>query len=316
MFRATGMNRRISDTVTQILDQLRPKAKWLIITVYGDAILHHGGSAWLGSVINLVEPLGLNERIVRTSVFRLSKEEWLASSQIGRRSYYRLTDLGRRRFEAANSRIYSHVSQPWDGRWTMVITNAAELDSERRDMLRRNLGWIGFGQLASGVMLHPDPDKALMRQVLNDMDASEQAVVMSGGVEADFSTSALSGMIQSCWDLDRLAEDYTEFLEMFRPLWQTMSSNGELDPQLCFVVRTLLMHGYRRALLRDPMLPDELLPANWPGTAARALCRNLYRLVQSAAETHVMGMLETAEGPVPEAHPAYFTRFGGLQITD
>jgi len=82
------------------------------------------------------------------------------------------------------------------------------------------------------------------------------------------------------------------------------------------VVRTLLMHGYRRALLRDPMLPDELLPANWPGTSARVLCRNLYRLVQAAAETHVMGMLETAEGPVPEAHPAYYTRFGGLQSAD
>ena len=80
------MNRRIGDSLSQVFERLRPKAKSLIITVYGDAISHHGGAAWLGSVINLVEPLGLNERIVRTSVFRLSKEEWLSSSQIGRRS--------------------------------------------------------------------------------------------------------------------------------------------------------------------------------------------------------------------------------------
>ncbi|RAU21180.1 phenylacetic acid degradation operon negative regulatory protein PaaX [Paramagnetospirillum kuznetsovii] len=310
------MNRRIGDNVSQLFERLRPKAKSLIITVYGDAILHHGGSAWLGSVINLVDSLGLNERIVRTSVFRLSKEDWLASSQIGRRSYYRLTDQGRRRFEAANSRIYFHVNQPWDGRWTLVITNTAELDAERRDLLRRNLGWIGFGQLANGVMLHPAPDTGVMRQVIADIGVTEQAVVMTGGLEAGFPTNALETMIQGCWDLKRLAEDYDEFLDMFRPLWQALSGNGDLDPEQCFVVRTLLMHGYRRALLRDPMLPDELLPANWPGTAARALCRNLYRLVQAAAETHVMSLLETAEGPVPEAQPSYYTRFGGLRSDD
>ena len=310
------MNRRIDDIVSQIFERLRPKAKSLIITVYGDAILHHGGSAWLGSVINLVEPLGLNERIVRTSVFRLSKEEWLASSQIGRRSYYRLTDLGRRRFEAANSRIYFHVSRPWDGRWTLVVANTADLDAEKRDIIRRNFGWIGFGQLASGVMIHPDPDRGVMRQALADLEVGDRTMVMTGGPEAGFSTAAQDAMIHNCWDLERLAQDYSEFLDIFRPLWQALSANGGLDPQLCFVVRTLLMHGYRRALLRDPMLPEELLPANWPGTSARLLCRNLYRLVQAAAETHVMSVLETAEGPVPEAHPSYYTRFGGLQTAD
>lgn len=310
------MNRRIGEIVGQVLARLRPKAKSLIITVYGDAISHHGGSAWLGSVINLVEPLGLNERIVRTSVFRLSKEAWLSSMQIGRRSYYRLTEMGRRRFEAAHNRIYHYSGKPWDGRWTLAVTNIEGMDAERRDSLRRDLGWLGFGQLASGVLVHPDPDRSAVRQALAEAGVQDRAVMMSAAAEDWVTPEALRDLIHTCWDLDRLAADYNEFLDTFRPLWQALSGNGELDPQMCFVVRTLLMHGYRRALLRDPMLPDELLPAHWPGTSARVLCRNLYRLVQSAAETHVMGMLETAEGPVPEAHPAYYTRFGGLQSAD
>lgn len=310
------MNRRIGDIVAQVFQRLRPKAKSLIITVYGDAILHHGGSAWLGSVINLVAPLGLNERIVRTSVFRLSKDEWLASSQIGRRSYYRLTEVGRRRFEAAHNRIYHQVGHPWSGRWTLVITHAAQIEAERRDALRRDLGWLGFGQLAGGVMLHPDPDLPALRQALAEAGASEGAVVMDAGAESWTSPEAVGALIRSCWDLDRLAAEYGDFLDIFRPIWQALSGNGGLDPELCFVVRTLLMHGYRRALLRDPMLPDELLPDHWPGTSARLLCRNLYRLVQAPAEAHVMGMLETADGPVPEAHPSYYSRFGGLQAGD
>jgi phenylacetic acid degradation operon negative regulatory protein len=41
-------------------------------------------------------------------------------------------------------------------------------------------------------------------------------------------------------------------------------------------VRTLLIHEYRRVLLRDPNLPEALLPAGWPGLQARALCESLY----------------------------------------
>ncbi|OAN50482.1 phenylacetic acid degradation operon negative regulatory protein PaaX [Magnetospirillum moscoviense] len=298
--------------VARLLDRLKPKAKSLIVTVYGDAIAHHGGNAWLGSVIALVEPLGLNERIVRTSVFRLSKEEWLVSSQLGRRSYYRLTESGRRRFEAAHERVYRPSTRPWDGRWTLVITSGAVPPGEDREALRRDLGWLGFGQLAPGIKIHPDPDETALRLLLADSPAARNAVVMRAETLALTASEGLGDIIRSCWDLDRLGADYTEFLETFRPVWQALKDDPDLDPQTCFVVRTLLMHGYRRALLRDPMLPDELLGADWPGTAARQLCRNLYRLVQAPAEQHLMAVLETAEGPVPEAHPSYYARFGGL----
>src|SRR5690606_34610714 len=84
--------------------RIRPMARWLSGTVSGDAIWHRGGNAWLGSVVALVGPLGVNERAVRTAVFRLAQDHWLASQQIGRRSYYRLTEIGRRRVDAAHGR--------------------------------------------------------------------------------------------------------------------------------------------------------------------------------------------------------------------
>lgn len=297
--------------IAPLLDRLKPKAKSLIVTVYGDAISHHGGNAWLGSVIALVEPLGLNERMVRTAVFRLAKEDWLVAQPIGRRSYYRLTDHGRRRFDAAHARIYRQDGRPWDQCWTVVIPDARALDAATRETLRRDLGWLGFGQVAGGVLLHPDPDEAALRAALADL--GNQALVLRGPAAPWVAPEALSDVIRTCWDLDRLAGEYTDFLDAFRPVWQALKDSPRLDPALCFAVRTLLMHGYRRAFLRDPVLPDELLPSDWPGTAARVLCRNLYRLTEAAAERHVMTTLETAEGPVPEAHPGYFTRFGGLR---
>lgn len=304
--------RRADDTCLRLLRLIKPKAKSLIVTIYGDSIAHHGGSAWLGSVIRLAAPLGLNERVVRTSVFRLAKDDWLAADQVGRRSFYRLTEVGRHRFDTAHNRIYHHASRPWNGAWTLVIVDFAAMKAKDRDALRSDLRWQGFGQLTPGIMLHPDPDEAALRQALIDAAAGQQALVMRAAAEAGTAPSAVRDLINRCWNLKRLATDYLAFLDAFRPVWQALRGNISLDPETCFVVRTLLMHAYRRVLLRDPKLPDELLPTNWSGTAARSLCRNLYRLVQAAAEQHLAATLETADGAAPAAHPIYFKRFGGL----
>ena len=57
------------------------RAKSLVMTVFGDAIAPRGGSVWLGSLISLLDPLGISERLVRTSVFRLTEEGWLEASR-------------------------------------------------------------------------------------------------------------------------------------------------------------------------------------------------------------------------------------------
>lgn len=303
---------RHNGMIARLLRRLKPKAKSVIITVYGDSIMHHGGCAWLGSLIRLAAPLGLNERLVRTSVFRLVREDWLVAEQIGRRSYYRLTANGSRRVDAAHGRIYHQAHRRWNRRWTLVVTQAAALGAERRKALHDDLRWQGFGQLANGVMLHPDPDEADLRALLAGADVERQVPVMRATAGSGTGAEALRGVIHRSWDMERLAADYAAFLSTFRPVAETLGATARLDPETCFAVRTLLMHAYRRVLLRDPKLPEELLDANWPGTAARLLCRDLYRRIQAPAERHLLAMLETPAGAAPAAHPSYFRRFGGL----
>ncbi|TAK48199.1 MAG: phenylacetic acid degradation operon negative regulatory protein PaaX [Xanthobacteraceae bacterium] len=304
--------RRPHDLVPQIVTRLKPQAKSLIITIYGDSVSAHGGCAWLGSVIRLAGPLGLNERAVRTSIFRLAKEGWLSAEQIGRRSYYRLTESGWRRCDAAHVRIYFPPAQSWDGRWTVVSIGHAGIEPDKRDALRAELRWLGFGQLASGILIHPSPDEAALRQAIYDAGVSRQVLVMRAETESWVAPEAVRETLRASWDLERVAHGYAEFLDIFRPVWQALNGGGRPDPQTGFAIRTLLMHAFRRVLLRDPKLPDELLEADWPGTAARQLCRNLYKLVEQPAEQHLLAELETAEGTAPDAHPSYFSRFGGL----
>src|SRR5574343_1646511 len=124
--------------------QRRVQAGSLILTVFGDAIVPRGGRIWLGSLIRLLEPLGLNERLIRTSVFRLAKEEWLRTEAFGRRRDYVLTPSGHRRFEEASRHIYASHAPLWDRRWRLILV-VGELDPKMREQVRRALFWQGFG---------------------------------------------------------------------------------------------------------------------------------------------------------------------------
>src|SRR2546430_15696896 len=97
----------VSRWIRRALASDPPRAKSLIVTVWGDALAPHGGAVWLAGLIRLLAPFGINERLARTSVFRLTRDGWLEAEAHGRRSRYRLTAAGALRFSQAYRRIYS-----------------------------------------------------------------------------------------------------------------------------------------------------------------------------------------------------------------
>lgn len=282
----------------------------LVITLFGDAIAPHGGTVWLGSLIRALAGFGVNQRLVRTSVYRLVQDGWLASEQIGRRSYYSLTEAGRRRFEEASRRIYGEPRQDWSGDWCLLLLTG--LEAAERDALRKSLGWLGFAGFSTNVMAHPAPDMTAVTAELESAGCGERVLMLDARVANGSGNSYLERLVQEAWSLDRLAARYTGFLEQFRPVYRQARQARSLDPELAFRVRTLLIHEYRKVLLRDPLLPEALLPGGWEGVAAYQLCRNLYTQVAAPAETYLTRHMETADGPLPPAEPAFQQRFGGL----
>lgn len=280
----------------------------LITTVFGDAIAPRGGSVWLGSLIEAMRHFGISERLVRTSVFRLVQDGWLQSMQVGRRSYYTLSDEGRGRFEQATHKIYGEPLTDWNGEWCLVLL--ADLDAERRDTVRKELAWLGFGALTSGVLAHPAPDMGEVDTAMRRVGVADELVVMSG--QTIRNESGVRLLAQASWNLSEIDAGYASFVKRFRPLISAYSKNTEVEPRAAFLVRTLLIQEYRKVLLRDPQLPVELLPSNWQGSAAYQLCRNLYRAVYRQADLYLTASMETADGPLPPPHKLFMHRFGGL----
>src|SRR6185312_114988 len=126
----------------------------------------------------------------------------------------------------------------------------------------------------------------------------------SEGLEAD------RRLVASGWDLGELARRYRRFVDTFTPVAEAMPCGSS---ESAFIVRTLLIHEYRKIHLQDPLLPPALLPSDWVGTAAYDLSKRLYSAVFAAAERYLSDTASTMTEPLPPADRSAYTRFGGLQ---
>ncbi len=280
----------------------------LIVTLFGDSIMPRGGAIALGSLIALAAPFGLNERLVRTATARLAKDGWLEGRRAGKLSEYRLSGDGRERFAEATRRIYSEPGGEWSGRWTLVVLPA--MRAAQRKALKEELLWRGFGALSSNVLAHPEIDPSALRLPRRPGGPLPKVIVFEATLADDDSPQRL---VSLGWDLEDLGQRYLRFVQRFERVLEALQSVRDLDPRAGFVVRTLLIHEYRRLHLRDPLLPPRLLRPGWPGAKAAALCRDIYARVFAASELHLSRTAAQLDGPLPAPDESVMQRFGGIR---
>lgn len=299
------MPAEVSAPVARLARGLKLGASSLLITMFGDVVAPRPQALWLGSLIQLAEPFAINSRLVRTSAFRLTADDWLTATRIGRRSYYGLSAAGLVRVRHAGKRIYAGAAPPWDGRWTLVMLRH-DTRATMRAHLRRELLWEGFGPVATGVFAHPNADLGSLREILSAAGAGDHAAVLDAhGVEV-FCREPLQKLIHQTYKLGDVAVAWQAYVRRFSPWVQEAS---RLSPVDAFFVRTLLIHEYRRVLLRDPGLPDELLPVDWPGRTARAGTAALYGALLDASEAYLTERVETVDGGLRGAGEVLGRRF-------
>ena len=287
-----------------------PRSKSLIVTIFGDSLLPSAPELWLSELIDLLEPFHVNAQLARTSAFRLAEEQWLQSRRDGRRSRYSLTASGRGRVEQASHRIYEAPQSAWDGNWTVVMLNKSRSTPAARVTLRRELAWEGFGLLAPGILIHPRAEKQSLADTLKRIGLLRDVVVLEAHDLKGFATRSVTALAEECWDCASVATQYSQFLKRFEPVLSLL--DGSRDGQIAFVVQTLLIHQFRRAVLHDPRLPAALLPPNWPGHAAYELCGAIYRRTWRLTRMHLEEHLEAANGRKSQTPPEFLQRFGGL----
>jgi phenylacetic acid degradation operon negative regulatory protein len=299
--------RALARLIARRLRAAPPRAGSLAITLFGDTVAPQGNSVWLGSLVQVMQAFALNPRQVRTAVFRLARAGWLVARQRGRRRYYGYTDFAIRQYARAAERIYAPSAPPWDGQWTLVTP--AGLDGPAREELRKRLGWLGFATVANGLLAHPQARGDALQDTVAELGLGERVVIWRAAAPV---VAPLLRLVDDCWGLDAVAARFRGFLADFGAAARLVADLPDIPPREAFVLRTLLVHEYRRILLGAADLPPALLPPAWPGTEAMRLAAALYRRLHAPASAHACTALENAEGPLPPPDATALARFGGL----
>lgn len=201
----------------------------------------HPASATPAELLKLTADFGIREQTLRVALTRMVGAGDLVRDDDGYRLSDRLLTRQRRQDDALQPQ-----TRAWDGNWTMLVITAVGMDARARAALRNTLRDKRFGELREGVWLRPDN--------LGDelpTEVTERARVLCA---RDHDPAELAGRL---WDLDGWSRTGHRLLE-------ESSAAGDIPGR--FVVAA----GMVRHLLTDPVLPDELLPGDWPGTRLRA----------------------------------------------
>jgi len=287
----------MAQPLARIIEQLKrepSRTGSIVITVFGDAIVPRGGSVWLGTLLDFFGQLDIDASAVRTAMSRLTAEGWFERHKIGRNSFYRLVQSGRQTFDIATRHIYGAPASDWTGRFELLLIG----NGGDRDASREALKNAGFGSPLPGVWVAP-----------SGVPVPQEA---AGAIRLEVSAEDDSGrrLLTESWPLERTAEAYQKFMKTFEPLHGRIGRGERLADADAFTARILLIHHYRRVVLRDPLLPTALLPKDWPGRAARTLCGDIYRALLPASEHWLDRHASNENGPLPKPGVELARRFG------
>ncbi|WP_022951195.1 PaaX family transcriptional regulator [Leucothrix mucor] len=306
-------NNSFNDKASELIErfsQTRPMhANSLLLSIYGDTISPRSENIWLGSLIKLVAPVGISQRLVRTSVFRLSEKGILQSMQSGRRSYYSLTNRAYRQFVSSSKRIYASKPAQWDQQWRLVFTSLNDITMEQREIIRKELYWLGFNRITVGVYGHPVADMEDVKKLVQDLGMEDNIVMLQASACDTEHVPLANTLISQCFDLSDSSQQYSLLIDDFQPLLDSCGDVATLEPKLCFLIKTLLMHRYRHILLKEPDLPDELLPSDAVSRRARKVTGQLYKILQPAADLYFSEICEQDGSVYPPPPASYFERF-------
>lgn len=264
-------------TAVQALADPQGQRVWsIIVSFLGDMAQGEGAGISSAALSRVITPLGIKPEAIRVALHRLRKDGWTDSERRGRGSVHFLTAHGRAQSAEVTPRIYNR--SPCATRdWHLLIAGTAE-GLERLDLLssRSSAGLIRVNrQTGLGAGAAP----AEMAELLT-LEATV-ATVPTWLREELFPPP----LRRSCLALD----------SALTPL----GTPPLLDPLRRACLRTLIVHRWRRIVLRHPHLPATFHPEDWTGETCR---RKVFALLDALPQPRLQE-LEQAD-PLPDEDAA------------
>jgi phenylacetic acid degradation operon negative regulatory protein len=195
-------------------------------------------------LVRTAELFGISEGTTRVALSRLTADGDVLAEDRGYRLTARLLDRQRQQDEG-----HHPVTRPWTGGWEVAIASPEVRSAGDRLALGSELATLRLAELRQGVWVRPDN---LVRAWPSDLSGRALRFDAAAGFE-DPPAPALAATL---WDLEAWAERAERLIAALESV-EDMAQR--------FMVATAMVRHFRD----DPVLPPELLPPGWPGSALR-----------------------------------------------
>jgi len=200
----------------------------------------------VAQLVRLTGLFGISENRARVALSRMVAAEEVTTDGNGR---YRLTGhLAERQSRQSASR--AGITAPYAGTWWMVVVTTAGSSADVRMARRRALAFSRLAELREGVWMRPD-NVPLQIPVAQHGDCELMTAIPPDPGE----------LVARLWDLS----DWSARAESLLSAMASLPPNGSAALAPGFELSASVL----RHLQGDPLLPAELLPANWPGHRLR-----------------------------------------------
>ncbi len=236
-------------SVTQLTSVGTQRVWSVLVTIFGD-LAQEESDQISGSLISTITGLsGIKAEATRVALHRLRKEGWIESIRTGRNSVHRLTEYGRQQTLAAVPLIYAQKSAGADA-WHIVVADSSDALREELSKLTTN------GQYT----------------LINSVTAVSPGVPPSGTkhlIVLPGDCGSVPTWLKEYCGPQQLNDAYGTLLKAVETVRASLPRPDETDAIKTAVLRVLVVHNWRRIVLRHPLLPAKLLPKDWKGFACR-----------------------------------------------
>jgi phenylacetic acid degradation operon negative regulatory protein len=236
---------------------------------------------------------GISAGAARTCLSRMVSNGELLSDNASYALAGHLLERRHRIDNAARGELASAL--PWRGKWTLAVVSIERRSAAERLELRTAAMALHLAEIKEGVWIRPDnldPDRLPRPRAVLDRQC-----VHFRSAESDISVDE----VRSLFSLDAWMRDATTFrlamnAELGSEPRQRSASKASLAYQFALSIAVI------RHLQRDPNLPAELVPKDWPADDLRSIYRELNNVFKQRMNNVFRDTSEYQHAPTPRAH--------------
>ena len=200
------------------------------------------------------------------------------------RPYLRLTSVGKKRIER-DFPLLAIQKKKWDKKWRVVVFDIEESSKQTRERFRGKLKELGFGMLQESVFISPYDIAKDFAEFIETLGLADSAYVLE---VSNIVVGNVKSLANKIWKLEDLNKEYKRIIQEieYNHLISTSDRRNKLNDgeeeggnrKRFQDIANKVRQRYLEILLKDPFLPEDILPLDWAGEEARVLMKKLRRL--------------------------------------